>query len=505
MTVRELPSMTTARFGSPRRPLQPAGFPKCADSPRGLRLVVSGLTRGLILVFLMVAFLAVASSHGPTPRVHAQALVKPAPVVAVKPEPQRIQIRLPNGELVVSRLHGRRDNEIAVVLPDGRIGFVDGLTTTEQPFEPDSKEKVRNSLLARPEYARFKSKITDHYVLIYDGSERFAEQSGRLLESLYAGLLKTFRDWGLEVHEAEFPLVAIIHAREEDFRARRDVAPEVQAYYEILSNHIVFYETSVNQASNPEIYAMRQAQTVAHEGAHQILQNLGVQPRLAPWPIWMIEGMAEFCAPTGTKKNSEWAGLGKVNPFHMATIAELNDPANFQVRNVDLRLKSLDHDPNLTWIENIVRKTELNPTEYALAWALTHALVTRKRADFVAYLRELAQFEPLTTKTPDDHWADFTRHFLKPRPEPARLVKEVYLHLARQKYDPIPFFAVSIEHPLPGGRIRRAGLITQSPSMIRQRIAEVSLAFGGQVSYRITRWASRREATFALDRMMLGQ
>ena len=45
-----------------------------------------------------------------------------------------------------------------------------------------------------------------------------------------------------------------------------------------------------------QIAAMRRPQTVAHEGTHQILQNIGVHPRLSAWPLWLVEGLAEYCA-----------------------------------------------------------------------------------------------------------------------------------------------------------------------------------------------------------------
>ena len=57
--------------------------------------------------------------------------------------------------------------------------------------------------------------------------------------------------------------------------------------------------------------ALRKPQTVAHEGAHQILANIGVQPRLSDWPLWLIEGFAEYCAtPTRTKKGMAWDQAG---------------------------------------------------------------------------------------------------------------------------------------------------------------------------------------------------
>jgi len=47
------------------------------------------------------------------------------------------------------------------------------------------------------------------------------------------------------------PLVAVIFATEGDFRAHKEVDPEVQAYYEFFTNRIFFYETPTNLTPSP--------------------------------------------------------------------------------------------------------------------------------------------------------------------------------------------------------------------------------------------------------------
>src|SRR5205823_68044 len=110
----------------------------------------------------------------------------------------------------------------------------------------------------------------------------------KLLEDLYRNLYDAFRKRDVPVHEAEFPLVAIIFRTERDFRAYQRVAPDVQAYYEIFTNRIYFYQKSDRDQQSPEVAALRKPQTVAHEGTHQILQNIGIQPRLGDWPLWLV-------------------------------------------------------------------------------------------------------------------------------------------------------------------------------------------------------------------------
>ena len=172
---------------------------------------------------------------------------------------------------------------------------------------------------------------TDHYLIFYKSTRAFAEDSGRLLEDLYRGLIDTFRRNNVPVHESEFPLVAVIFATEPDFRAHKRVDPQVRAYYEFFTNRIFFFQKSERDALEPKVAALLKPQTVAHEGAHQILSNIGVQPRPNSWPPWLVEGLAEYCATTvNTKKGIMWSGLAAINSLHMATIRELEDPLSNQ-------------------------------------------------------------------------------------------------------------------------------------------------------------------------------
>ena len=125
----------------------------------------------------------------------------------------------------------------------------------------------------------------------------------------------------------------MIFATERDFRMHKEVDSQVQAYYEIFTNRIFFYQRSEGDHKEPQLAALRKPQTVAHEGVHQILANLGVQPRLSAWPPWLIEGLAEYCAtpPANPKKKGVlWDGMGMINSLHMATLREMDEPAGDQ-------------------------------------------------------------------------------------------------------------------------------------------------------------------------------
>ena len=91
----------------------------------------------------------------------------------------------------------------------------------------------------------------------------------------------------------------------------------VVAYYSNVSNHVVMYERGKLNQMLPLLADQQAAATIAHEGIHQILHSIGVQQRLAHWPIWISEGLAEYFAPTSTDERSRWKRVGKVNDMRM--------------------------------------------------------------------------------------------------------------------------------------------------------------------------------------------
>ena len=106
-------------------------------------------------------------------------------------------------------------------------------------------------LLHNGPFAEYQLLATDHYLIFYKSTAAFAQDSGRLLEDLYRGLIDAFTRSGIPVHESEFPLVAVIFATERDFRAHRQVDPQVRAYYQFFTNRIFFFQNSSATRSNP--------------------------------------------------------------------------------------------------------------------------------------------------------------------------------------------------------------------------------------------------------------
>ncbi len=437
---------------------------------------------------------AIPADPPPPPRPDASAL---AP--AARSEPRLILVRDHKGRAIVAREHGMLGERMAVLLPDGRIGWPDGLVPTDRPFEPATIDDLRRSLQDE-EFPDFRAHQTAHYLVFYQSSREFAVSSADLLERLHDGLVGALRKQGIPVAPLEFPLVAVIFATEDDFRASRRVAPDVQAYYEILSNRIFFYEKSRRDQESPEVSALRKPQTVAHEGTHQVLHNVGIQPRLSQWPLWLVEGFAEYCSPPkATRKGVDWAGLGQVNPIHMATLRDLDDPTSAQVRGP--RDVQIGRDRGTPLVEYLVTRTELTPTDYALSWALTHYLARERVDDFVAYIKEMSRLRPFEQRTPEQHLAAFRRAF---GDDLAKMDVKVARYLKKLKVtDPLPYYAVVFEQPAGPGTIRRLAMVSQSPSMIRQWLESVALPAGGPSRWHALPHPTRAKALGTVEQWMM--
>jgi Protein of unknown function (DUF1570) len=433
---------------------------------------------------------------------------QPAVVVAPEstlPPAKRFKVRDEFGNCVVARFHGEYGGNTALVLPDGQLGTPNLLIPTDEPFQPLTADQLQNQLRDGP-FATYDLLKTNHYLIFYKSTPTFAQESGRLLEDLYDGLVEAFLRNGFPVHETEFPLVAVIFADDKDFRAHKQVDPQVQAYYEFFTNRIFFYEKSDRDKFEPKLSTILKPQTVTHEGAHQILSNIGLQPRPSAWPLWLVEGLAEYCATTvSTKKGIAWSGMGAINSLHMATLRELDDPVSNQLKAARIQPTKVARQRTMTQTEPLMLKTALTPTDYAEAWALTHYLARKRGPEFVKYLKAMSQVSPLRPRTPEENLAELRQFF---EDDPAKLDKKLdeYIRKLSQKkgYDPLPFYTVIFVQPLGNGMVRRAARVSQSPQIIQQWVQEMTAPNGAEPNWEAVPRPTRARAILAAEEWMSG-
>ena len=451
------------------------------------------------------ALVALTPTAVATPRQSA-----PSNLPASLPQPARFLVGEESGRAVVSRLHARGPGGLVVMLPDGSLGWPSGEVPTDRPFVPCTMKQLSQSLRLGP-FRGFSAVERKPYLLLTQGSEAFARDAADLLEGLYQDLIDCLEEGDIPVSQPEFPLVVIIYRDEETFRAHRRVDPDVRAYYEITTNRIILFESSEQDGRAPELAALRRPQTIAHEGVHQILQNVGVQPRLSDWPPWLVEGLAEYFAPASMPgetldAESKWGNygrcnFGRVNPFHMATLIDLQDPAallsHFRGPGPDQISPSWARlGPEEPWVTHLMVRGEFSPTDYALSWSLTHYLATNHTNAFRSYLMTLRSRPPLEPRAPIQHLEDFVNAF---GIQPSTLARRIDRHLASLRYKRVPFYAVRFEQAMGAGLTRRGVLVSPSPTMISQWLQAQSLPESGPMVWWATPFDSRNQAQLASE------
>lgn len=284
---------------------------------------------------------------------------------------------------VVGRLLAFVGQTRIVMLPDGQLAArsADQAKPTPHPFEPATKAAVAARLRAAS-LPGFQSTETRRYLYLYNCSEPFAQAASRILETMFRGVVGYAQVHELTAVVPEVPLVVIIFRTADEFQAFRRMPEDTVAYYDVLSNHVVMYEESRLWQIKPELATAQAIATIAHEGAHQILHNIGVQQRLARWPTWLEEGLAEYLAPTTTDRQLKWKGVGQANDLRL-----------FELEQWLANRSPDDADGQL--VAQTVGAVRLTSTGYAAAWALTNYLARHQREAFHEFIRQTSRLGPL--------------------------------------------------------------------------------------------------------------
>jgi hypothetical protein len=296
---------------------------------------------------------------------------------------EAVQTNNEDGRPCVGRLHVAIGESAIVMLPDGRLVLrkAGEFSPTDRRFESADMPKLAASLISE-EFKGFKTKSTRHYIYVYNTSEEFQLATSRILETMLPGIKGYAESQKIDVTEPVVPLIVVMFRTEEEFQNHSRMPDGVVAYYHTLSNRVFMYEQSQLAQVRPDIAVQQSISTIAHEGVHQILHNIGVQQRLSVWPMWLSEGLAEYFAPTSTGARLKWKGPGQVNDLRM-----------FELEQYLKGRAAAKPDGEL--IEHTVLAARLTSTGYAAAWALTHFVAKNRRTDFNEYAREVSRLGPL--------------------------------------------------------------------------------------------------------------
>lgn len=294
-----------------------------------------------------------------------------------------------------------------------------GRETIEAPFTPLSQEEVAKRVLATlPE--GFKALTTPHYVVCYNTTRPYAQWTSSLLERLHRAFNNYWQNQGIELKEPEFPLVVVIYATVDQYRAASteelgDAASSIIGYYSLTTNRVNMYDLTGSDALRAasgsrgslaeinQMLAQPAAQplvaTIVHEATHQIAFNCGLQQRLAELPLWLVEGMAVYFEAPDLSSTRGWRGIGKVNHLRLDTFKNnLGTP-----RRTSLLAMIAD--------DKVFRDPRTATDAYADAWALNYFLIRYQPDKYVAYVKHLAEQKPLVPTTPEARIEEFRKHF----------------------------------------------------------------------------------------------
>jgi hypothetical protein len=326
------------------------------------------------------------------------------------------------------RVEGRllvtaEDGGLLVQSPDGALWTITAEELVERtkddvPFVAHSSEELGKRLLEQLPQG-FDVHRTAHYLICYNTSRAYAQWCGALFERLYMAFTNAWSRKGFDLHEPEFPLVALVFADRGSYQqhARPELGDSVESiigYYSFATNRMTMYDlTGIQTLRQPgdrrgsmsEINRMlarpeatMTVATVVHEATHQIAFNCGLQTRYADIPLWVSEGIAVYFETPDLTSSRGWRTIGAINPGRLAAFRQ------YLSRRPAGSLQSLVSD------DRRLRDSKQALDAYAEAWALTWFLIEQRPKQYEAYLKMLSEKRPLVWDEPETRLKEF-RHF----------------------------------------------------------------------------------------------
>jgi len=281
-----------------------------------------------------------------------------------------------------------------------------------KPFAPLTQDELARQL--QGELPRFKIHKTRNYLIAYNTSDVYAQWVGALFERLHAGFYNFWKTAGAELHEPEFPLVALLFKDQASYEqhARRDLGSSpgsIFGYYSLTTNRMTTYDlTGVEEAggaksagriqqilSQPK--AERTVATIIHEATHQLSFNSGLQVRFTEMPFWLSEGLAIYFESPDLDNSKGWKKIGAVNRVNLL---------HFR--------KAIRTRPGLAQLltdDKLFRDPKTSADAYSEAWAFTYFLIRTRRDAYVKYLHALAQRPLMVYQGPDERLKEFQQFF----------------------------------------------------------------------------------------------
>lgn len=287
----------------------------------------------------------------------------------------------------------------------------------DKPFTPFTKDELAKKLTS--ELPGFKIHQTKHYVFCYNTSTGYAQWVGSLYERLYLAFYNYWKLRNLELHEPEFPLIALVFENQESYAqySRKELGEATKSiigYYSLQSNQVNMYDlTGVEELrikgdrnSAARINAIllkpgaeRTVATIIHEATHQLAYNSGLEARFADNPFWVSEGIAIYFETPDLQSSKGWKNIGGVNRVNLVNFRKL------------LRDRPADSLTTLLSSDKRFRDPATAGNAYAEAWALNYFLLRKYEDKYIDYVKELSKQPQLVDEGAEFRLTMFKKHF----------------------------------------------------------------------------------------------
>lgn len=323
----------------------------------------------------------------------------------------RLEVKAQDGGLLLLGQDGILWN----ILPEEQVSH----TTDAKAFQPLDRDQIAKELLAELPPG-FEVHQTAHYLICHNTSKAYAQWCGALFERLYLAFNTYWKRQHFNLHEPEFPLVAIVFGDEQQYfaHAEKEIGPAAKSiigYYNLQTNRMTMYDLTgsgnlrqsgdrrSNAAQINELLnrpnAERTVATIIHEATHQIAYNCGFHTRLSAVPMWVNEGMANYFETPDLSRAKGWRTIGEVNPYRLAAFRD------YLPRRGTRSLESLILE------DGRFRDPRQAGDAYAEAWALNYYLLQKHAKAYHAYLAKMSKKLPLLPDTPEERLKEFKLAF----------------------------------------------------------------------------------------------
>lgn len=364
-------------------------------------------------------------------------LLMPVATVVAADEPTILERWTLNTASGVEQLTGRRtgqgrDGTLLIEDRAGRLRMIaakeiDEHVPLNEPWLPYSDEELAKVLLSElgPEFSVTQ---TEHYLILANSSEDYAQFCGKILEKVNGEYLKFMEGMGVSVKSPPRRLPVLIFAAVPEFEAyAAKLHPEISfadtpGFYTVRDNLVLLQDLTRDRSLRTSSAIRRslseqplQVATVIHEAVHQLAFNTGVQVRLADNPVWFSEGLSLCFEQPSLRTPLLWTRPNLVNARHHAEFARLTEDATLPIPLSDLIRR-----------DSLFQQSETANAAYAESWAMVTWLVRERPEQLGEWIEQLSQQRPLEPVTAEERLAMFVKVFgAAPSELTAEIIRDV--------------------------------------------------------------------------------